>query len=70
MHQIVPLRIDPFEPTAAELAGDEPPSEHDIDIGTERQAQACTRLLASRAITPKGTFNKPNQHHVPLADTG
>jgi len=33
MHQIVPLRIDPFEPTAAELAGDEPPSEHDIGIG-------------------------------------
>eukprot|EP00962_Isochrysis_galbana_P033843 scaffold11391_cov125-Isochrysis_galbana.AAC.7 len=67
MHQIVPLRIDPFEPTAAELAGDEPPSEH--DIRTERQACTCTRLLASRAITPKGTFNKPNQHHVPLADT-
>eukprot|EP00962_Isochrysis_galbana_P002597 scaffold705_cov119-Isochrysis_galbana.AAC.6 len=47
VHQTVPLRIDPFEPTEAELAGDVPPSEH--ESGTERQA--CTRLAASRDTT-------------------
>eukprot|EP00962_Isochrysis_galbana_P032785 scaffold10838_cov99-Isochrysis_galbana.AAC.9 len=41
---MVPIPIDPFEPTAAELAGDEPPSE--TDMHTERQAR--TRLYASR----------------------
>eukprot|EP00962_Isochrysis_galbana_P058136 scaffold30954_cov123-Isochrysis_galbana.AAC.1 len=65
MHQIVPIPIDPFEPTAAELAGDEPPSE--TDRHTERQAR--TRLYASRATTPKGTHSKPNIHHETLADT-
>eukprot|EP00962_Isochrysis_galbana_P042183 scaffold15689_cov135-Isochrysis_galbana.AAC.9 len=49
------------------LETSEPPSES--DLRTERQA--CTRLFAfaSRAITPNGTYSKPNQHHVPLADT-
>eukprot|EP00962_Isochrysis_galbana_P004818 scaffold1317_cov149-Isochrysis_galbana.AAC.2 len=62
---MVPIRIDPFEPTAAELAGDEPPSE--TDRHTERQAR--TRLCASRATTPKGTHSKPNIHHESLIDT-
>eukprot|EP00962_Isochrysis_galbana_P035447 scaffold12159_cov142-Isochrysis_galbana.AAC.1 len=64
---MVPIRIDPFEPTAAELAGagDEPPSE--TDRHTERQAR--TRLCASRATTPKGTHSKPNIHHESLFDT-
>eukprot|EP00962_Isochrysis_galbana_P049251 scaffold20775_cov109-Isochrysis_galbana.AAC.11 len=55
---MVPLRIgiDPFEPTAAELAGDEPPSE--TAMHTERQAR--TRLYASRATTPNNTHSNPN----------
>eukprot|EP00962_Isochrysis_galbana_P034756 scaffold11822_cov120-Isochrysis_galbana.AAC.13 len=62
---MVPLRIDPFEPTAAEMAGDEPRSEQ--DLRTERQAS--TRLSASRATTPYGTHKKANILHEPLADT-
>eukprot|EP00962_Isochrysis_galbana_P009965 scaffold2761_cov148-Isochrysis_galbana.AAC.7 len=65
IHQIVPIHIDPFEPTEAELAGDEPPSE--IDMRTERQA--CSHPSASRATTPNGTHKKPNLHHETLADT-
>jgi hypothetical protein len=65
VHQIVPRRIDPFEPTEAELAGDVPPSEH--GSGTERQA--CTRLAASRDTTPYGTHSIPNLHLESLADT-
>jgi len=65
VHQIVPRRIDPFEPTEAELAGDVPPSEH--GPGTERQA--CTRLAASRDTTPYGTHSIPNLHLESLADT-
>eukprot|EP00962_Isochrysis_galbana_P001422 scaffold360_cov128-Isochrysis_galbana.AAC.2 len=37
IHQIVPVHADPLAPTAAELAGEEPPSE--TDILTERQVR-------------------------------
>eukprot|EP00962_Isochrysis_galbana_P022588 scaffold6758_cov116-Isochrysis_galbana.AAC.1 len=65
MHQMVPLRIDPFEPTEAEIAGDEPRSEQEL----RPERQASTRLSASRATTPYGTHKKANTLHEPLADT-
>eukprot|EP00962_Isochrysis_galbana_P008978 scaffold2499_cov129-Isochrysis_galbana.AAC.1 len=62
---MVPLRIDPFEPTEAEIAGDEPRSEQEL----RPERQASTRLSASRATTPYGTHKNANTLHEPLADT-